>query len=72
MLSGAEADLISLYALLENRSEGLGDRFYRAIDAGLGQLSQQPLSAPVYLTPFRRLKIPSTRLACSTPWKVID
>jgi|SRR5437667_6595186 len=57
LLRGAEADLLEHYVRLEELSQGLGDRFYRAIDYALERIRQFPEIAPVYQSPYRRLVV---------------
>jgi plasmid stabilization system protein ParE len=55
LLQGAEADLLEGYVWLEERSAGLGERFYRSLDFALERLRKHPEMAPVYRGAYRRL-----------------
>ena len=54
ILSGAEADLIELYARFEEMGAGMGDRFDAECRRSYERLSQYPEIAAVYRSPFRR------------------
>jgi plasmid stabilization system protein ParE len=55
LLRGAEADLLELYVRLEEIRPGLGERFYRMLDAAFKRLRTHPEMAPVYRGSYRRL-----------------
>jgi plasmid stabilization system protein ParE len=54
ILSGAEADLIELYARFEEFGSGMGDWFVGDCRRTFERLSQHPELAAVYRGPFRR------------------
>ncbi|HCP91334.1 MAG TPA: hypothetical protein DIT76_04700 [Spartobacteria bacterium] len=55
LLRGAEADLLEVYVRLEEVRPGLGERFYRTLDAAFERLPNYPEMAPVYRGVYRRL-----------------
>ncbi len=57
---GAENDLFHIFADLEERSEGSGERFVQKVDFTLGSLRIHPKIAPLFENPMRRLVIGST------------
>ena len=52
---GAEDDLLRIFAELEERSEGGGERFTRLLDGTLQTLRRHPQMARVFERPMRRL-----------------
>jgi plasmid stabilization system protein ParE len=57
---GAENDLFHIFAELEDRKEGSGERFVQKLDFTLENLRVHPEMAPVFEAPMRRLVIGST------------
>jgi plasmid stabilization system protein ParE len=57
---GAENDLLHIFADLEDRSEGTGERFVQKLDFTLEHLRVHPEIAPLFEEPMRRLVIGST------------
>ena len=57
VLSGAEADLLGIYCWMESLSTELADRFDAAVLASLALLATQPLMAPAFRGPYRRLLV---------------
>jgi hypothetical protein len=55
LLKCAEADLREAYASLEERREGLGDLFFRALDSAMERLRHHPRMEPTYQGRYRRL-----------------
>jgi plasmid stabilization system protein ParE len=57
---GAEDDLLSIHANLEEHREGAGDRFMRKLDAVLENVRHAPGIAPIFDSPMRRLVVGNT------------
>jgi plasmid stabilization system protein ParE len=57
---GAENDLFHIFADLEDRSKGSGERFVEKLDFTLENLRIHPEMAPLFEEPMRRLVIGST------------
>ena len=57
---GAENDLLHIFAELEDRKEGSGERFVQKLDFTLENLRTHPEMAPPFEEPMRRLVIGST------------
>jgi plasmid stabilization system protein ParE len=53
-LSAAEQDVLATWSWYEEQLPGLGDQFEQDLTAGIQQLCQFPLSAPVVRPPWRR------------------
>jgi plasmid stabilization system protein ParE len=54
---GAEHDLLSIFAALEESRPGAGERFTLKLDAVLENVRQFPQMAPMYEPPMRRLVV---------------
>lgn len=54
ILAGAESHLLTLFARLEDQSEGLGFRFHGDCSRTFALLAQFPEIAPIYGGRFRR------------------
>jgi plasmid stabilization system protein ParE len=54
---GAENDLLQVFAELEDRREGAGERFVQKLDFTLENLRVHPEIAPLFENPMRRLVI---------------
>jgi len=57
VLSGAEADLLGIYCWMEALSTELADGFDAAVQDSLTLLATQPLMAPAFRGPYRRLLV---------------
>ncbi len=57
---GAETDLLSIFASLEESRPGAGERFTLKLDAVLENLRQFPQMAPLFEPPMRRLVVGSS------------
>jgi plasmid stabilization system protein ParE len=57
---GAEEDLLRIFAEMEDRSNGSGERFTLKLDEVLQNLRSHPSLAPVFEPPMRRLVIGNT------------
>src|SRR5438105_801398 len=57
---GAEDDLLSVHANLEEQRTGAGDRFTEKLDAVLENVRQAPRIAPLFDSPMRRLVVGNT------------
>ena len=57
VLSGAEADLLSIYCWMESLSTELADRFDAAVQESLTLLAAQPAMGPAFRESYRRLLV---------------
>jgi len=57
----AEADLLAIFARLEEGREGAGRSLLHGVDSGLRLLRVMPEMAPLYVRPYRRLVLKNPR-----------